>query len=181
MRKKQQLTGGLLAIAIMCVCALGCGTGDPVGDAMKSANTNNISRVANVYGMFQMRNAENGYMGPKDEAEFKAFMQDPKNSETMANMGIEDIDGVFISDRDEEPIKIRWGVKGSSRGCYEPVAFESVGVDGARLVGFCIGTQEEVEDDTTYDDMFAGKYKPDTDRTKGGGIPKFDANGNEIK
>ena len=163
---------------LVTVCSIGCGSGDLRGDAVNKANPNNVARIANAYGMFQMKTK--GNPGPKDEAELKKFMQDPLNADQISGMGIEDFDAVFVSERDDEPIKVRWGVQGSSRGCYEPVAFESVGVDGARLVGFCNGTQEEVSDEATYDDMFNGKYKPDVDRTAGGGAPKLDAKGNPV-
>lgn len=177
--QKNQLTGLALAFAVFVgMCTTGCGTGDAVGDAVKAANTNNVSRIANIYGMYQMRT--DGYKGPKNEDEFKAFMRDPANAEQVAKMGVDDVDALFTSERDGEPIKVRWNVKGSSRGCYEPVAFETTGADGARLVGFCNGTQEEVSDDATYDDMFKGKYKPPS-RDGDGALPKFDANGNEIK
>ena len=178
--RKNFLTGAGLAAVMLIASSIGCGSGDMVGAAVDAANKNNVARVANVYGMFQVRNAKNGYMGPKDEAELKEFMRDPANSETIEKMGIEDVDAVFISERDDEPIKIRWGVQGSSRGCYEAVAFETTGTDSGRLVGSCNGTQEEIDDETTYNEMFDGNYKPETDRTEGGGIPKFDRNGNPI-
>ncbi len=175
--KFKQITLLKTALAALMTCAMvGCGSGDMVGDAVNNANKTNIARIANVYGMFQMKTP--GNPGPKDEAELKKFMQD--NQEVVNAMGIEDFDAVFTSERDNAPIKVRWGVQGSSRGCYEPVAFETTGVDGVRMVGFCNGTQEEVEDDTTYENMFAGKYKPADTRGDESAIPKFDSNGKQI-
>ena len=110
--------------------------------------------------------------------ELRAFLETPEVSANLEMMGIDDLDDLFISERDDEAITIRWKVKGSARGCYEPVAFETTGVDGARLVGFANGTFEEVDDDKTYNDMLKGKYKPGNSRNEAA-IPQFDNNGNQ--
>jgi len=176
--KRNQLTLLGLAVAGLMTCAMiGCGAGDVVGNAVNDANKTNVARVANAYAMFQMRHAGEGYRGPKDEAELKAFMQE--NAETMTGMGIDDYDAVFVSERDDEAIKVRWGIKGSSRGCYDAIAFETTGSGGSRLVGFASGLQEEIEDESHYNNLFEGKHKPDLDRTKGE-TPKYDSSGNRI-
>ena len=155
---------------------VGCGTGDEVADFVAKANKNNVSKIASSYVLFQMNN---GFNGPKDAEELKEFLRDPKFAPNLEMMGIDsaDMDAMFVSERDNEPIKVRWEVKGSSLGCTEPIAFEATGVKGTRLVAFATGVLEEVDDDQTYNDMFEGKYTPGQSRSD---TPKFDGAGNPI-
>ena len=169
----------LLAVASVSAMLLtGCGSGDPVSDVVGKLNSNNVIRVASCYAMFQQ---QNNYKGPKNIKELKACMNKPDNASKLEMMGIDasDIDSIFISERDDEEILIRWKVKGTPRGCYEPVAFEQTGSDGSRRVGFANGTFEEVEEEKTYQDMLTGKFKPGDARQESA-VPKFDKNGNKL-
>ncbi len=164
------LFAGLLCTALL----IGCGTGDVITDQVAKANKHNVSKVASCYNLYLMRN---GFKGPKDKAELVKLIQDPLVAKNMEMIGVDpaDPEAIFISDRDGEEIKVRWGVKGSSLGTNEPVAFESTGKGGVRLVCLATGVLEEIEDDQTYNDMLAGKYKPPQTR---GETPKFDGQGN---
>ena len=156
----------------------GCGSGNIIKDTVEKLNKHNISRVANCYHFYQKLN---DYDGPKDLEEFKAFLTNPEYQSNLEMMGIDqnNIDAIFVSERDNQEIKIRWGVEGSAMGSYEPVAFESVGVEGVRLIGFTNGTFDEVEDQETYDEMLHGNYKAQVGRAES--YPRFDKFGNEIK
>lgn len=170
---------GSMALAIVSAFLLsGCGSGDKVADVVGNINTNNVMRVASCYAFFQMKNK---FKGPKNLKEFKAFMSQPEIATNLEMMGIDpdDIDSVFISERDDEEIVIRWNVPGSARGCYEPVAFEKTGVDGSRRVGFANGVFEDVDSDGTYQDMLAGKVSGGEGR-KESAAPKIDKNGNQV-
>lgn len=171
-------TRGKFFAGLLCTILLvGCGSGDPVGDAVAKVNKHNVSKVASCYALFIMKN---GLKGPKDKKELIKMIQDPSVAGSMEMIGVDpsDAESIFISERDNEEIKIRWGVQGSSQGTNEPVAFESVGVDGVRLVCFATGVLEEVSDDQTYDQMFAGKYTPSTGRDAV--PPKYDDSGRKI-
>ena len=135
-------------------------------------------RLASSYAMYQQKN---GFKGPKNIEEFKTFLKDPKNESLLVTIGFDpaDIDATFTSERDDEEIVIRWGVPGSSRGCYEPVTFEATGVNGVKLVGFANGVFEEVDDEQTIKDMMSGKHKPGDARQESS-VPKFDKNGNQL-
>jgi len=176
MRKKLSLQGLCVAALLSSVLAMGCGSGDSISSQVAAANKNNVSRVANCYSLYQDRN---GYKGPKNLEELKTFLQSPTVTTNLDLMGIDNVDDIFISERDDEEIVIRYNVRGSNRGCYEPVSFEKSGVDGVRLVGFANGTYEEVDDDQTYQDMLNGKYKPGNARQEAV-VPKMDKNGNQI-
>jgi hypothetical protein len=174
MNKSRSLQAMCFAL-LSSVLLAGCGSGDPVASSVAKLNKNNTSRAANCYALYQDRN---GYKGPKSMEQLKTFLQSPTVTKNLEMMGIDDIDAVFISERDDEELTMRWNVKGSSRGCYEPVAFETTGVDGSRLVGFANGTFEEVDDEQTYNDMLKGKHKPGNSRQEAV-IPEFDNQGNQ--
>jgi hypothetical protein len=126
------------------------------GDALAKANATNLQRLANLYLAYQ---TDNSWVGPPDEAKFKEFIRSIK-PEVLQRVGVDpaNVDAVFTGDRDGEPFKVRYGVKGSVMGSFEPVVFEATGVDGKRLVGFLDMTNREVEA-AEYDDLFSGKVK----------------------
>lgn len=116
-------------------------------------NDTNIKRVRNCYSMYQ---SANGYKGPKDEAEFKEFLKTTKVAEVrLQRMGIDQntIEDIFISERDGEPFKIRYGINGNKNNA---IVFESVGVDGKRLVG--LSPVLEL-DKSEYDSYWSGKKR----------------------
>ena len=136
---------------------VGCGGGNFAETVVQEANKTNVQKVANCYAMYQF---SNNFKGPKDKESFVAFLGDAKFLQSLESMGIDpaDIEAIFTSERDNEEIKIRWGVPGSSRGSKEPVAFEATGVDGTRLVAFTDSRAKEVTDASEYDLMLSGKY-----------------------
>ncbi len=143
----------LLAAASCLFTLTGCG-GESAESALARNNETNIQRLSSLYFSFQMKN---GWKGPKDEQDFKAFLNSfsPKKLERI---GIDPgkIDELFVSGRDGQPFKIRYGVPGSAMGSTEPVIFESAGVEGKFLVGFLDMRQEEL-DSTEADKLFDAK------------------------
>jgi hypothetical protein len=139
--------------ALLAVAA-GCGGDDGGKSALAQFNSNSMQRLANLYFTFQL---ENDFRGPKDEAEFKKFIAGiPAAKLTLVGVDPNALDVLFVSPRDEQPYKIRYGVKGSAMGSSEPVIFEATGVDGKREVGLLNMTQREV-DDAEYEALWAGK------------------------
>ena len=117
-------------------------------------NKSNIQRVANLYTAFQ---TYKGGRGPATEAEFKEFIgQFDKEKLQMMGVNPGDLGGLFTSERDGKPFKVRYGV-GGGRGAVAPVAFEQDGKDGKRQVAFTGNTKVEDVDATTYDQLWAGK------------------------
>lgn len=142
----------MLAVLLVLGLLNGCGSDLNPNDAVAAANTNNIQRLSNLYLAFQ---SENGWVGPPDDSSLKEFIRGlPTN--TLTRIGIEpnNVDSIFISDRDGQPFKLRYKVVGSMMGSTEPVVFESEGVDGQRMVGFLNMTQRDV-DSAEYDSLFA--------------------------
>ena len=179
MEKAMSIRGALASAMVAIVMVAGCGGGDTVEQIVGDINSNNTMRIASSYVLYQFNN---GYKGPKNKDAFVKFLNDPSIASNLEMMGYDmsDIESVFISERDGEEIQVRWGVAGSQRGCYEPLAFEKTGVDGSRIVAFGNGVFEEVEDDATYDEYFSGKHKPEENARKDSTAPKFDKNGNQV-
>jgi hypothetical protein len=137
--------------------AAGCGRDVSTDDLVAQANSTNIERLANLYTGYQ---SEHEWAGPPDEATFKAYVR-AFDSQKLKRIGIDPAaaDNLFTSDRDGQPFKVRYKVKGSSMGSSEPVIFESTGVDGRRQVAFLDMTEREV-DDTEYQSLWTKKGQP---------------------
>lgn len=144
------------ACAAFAVCVslglLGCNR-DRTAEQVGEMNKSNIQRVSNIYAAFQNMKSSGG---PKDEAELKAFIReyDPEKL-SMMKIDVNNLDGLFTSERDGKPFKVRYKVSGG-RGADAPVVFEQDGVGGKKQVGFTGGRVEEV-DDATYAQLWAGK------------------------
>jgi hypothetical protein len=123
------------------ICLVGCGGATPDSATSKS-NKTNIQRLGNMYQMFQFKHK---FRGPEDEAEFKEFLKGVAPS-ILEPRGIDpnDIDSLFICERDNEPFQIRYNVPTSTRGSTEAVIFENTGNGGPRMVGFLNMVQREV-------------------------------------
>ena len=95
-------------------------------------------------------------MGPENEEVFKKFLRDadPARMERMG-VSVNDIDSLFVSERDNEPFQIRYEIQGSPRGCAEPAIFEATGSGGKRMVAFLNMSQKEVEE-LEYDQLWEG-------------------------
>jgi len=147
-------TRGFVTACLLFVVFTGCSREVDVNEAIAKVNETNMQRLANLYFTYQMKN---GWRGPADEGDFKKFLNG-YNPKKLTRIGIDPsaLDDLFISQRDGEPFKIRYGVAGSAMGSAEPVIFESAGEDGKFLVGFLNMEQREV-DQAEYDLLLAGK------------------------
>jgi hypothetical protein len=155
-----------LAAATMCGAMLtGCSS-DKTAKTVASMNTSNIQRVANIYSAFQ--NYKGG-RGPNDEAELKTFIKE-YDPEKLKMMGIDsgNVDALFVSERDNQPLKVRYKV-GGGRGSVDAVAFETTGQGGTKQVAYTGGKVEDV-DEATYQQLLAGKG-PSTPASGGPGGP----------
>lgn len=148
--------GWLIVYIVSIGFCVGCAETDPA-DLLAAANDSNIQRLANLYEAFQSRH---NWRGPKDEESFKSFLKG-WNPKKLANIGVNqaELDEVFISSRDGEPFKVRYGVPGHIMGSEAAVVFESTGVDGQRMVGFLNMTTREV-DAAEYDRLWSGDGNP---------------------
>ena len=143
----------LVLSLIMGCCSLGvmgCG-GDNSASMLAELNSNNAKRLANLYSMYQI---SHNFEGPDDEAELKEYIQSLGPSRLKkGGMDINKIDELFVSERDGQPFKIRWGLDTRVRGPSQPVVFEAEGAEGKRRVGFTNSAMQEV-DSAEYDRLW---------------------------
>jgi hypothetical protein len=152
--------GALAAVLVAAVVVglAGC-RGDAAREMIAANNDTNVKRLGTLYGFFQLRNE---FRGPRDEDELRAFInaQDPARL-ALAGISPAAIDGLFTSERDRLPFRIRYGIDTRVRGPALPVVFEQTGRDGRRQVGFTGGTVDEV-DAATYESLWSGASERQT-------------------
>lgn len=162
-----EFTKSIFFTLILCVCLSGCG-GDSVQSKIMEGTKPNVRKVAIMYMIYS---SANGFEGPKDEADFKAFIQgDPALKERLGRFGInaDDFDSYMTSSRTGDKFDIRWGLKSYPMAPAYPVAFEPNAVDGVRQIGMCGGPTIEVTDDDEYDALWAGKKVDTGDESEDG-------------
>jgi hypothetical protein len=128
----------LIVCALFLASALpmagGCG-----GSSGPSHAETGFRQIATQYGQFISKNKGRS---PASEQELKQFIK----SNTAVTVG--DVDKLFVSSRDNQPIVIRYKVAtGMAPGGQAPViAHEQTGVGGKRLVAFSTTQVEEVDE-----------------------------------
>ena len=141
---------GILAVVLTTGCS---SNSEP---SLADHNDTNIKKLCGAYGMFLV---SHNLRGPKDEVELKEFLTtSPGAIHKLEMMGVskDGIADIFISDRDGQPFKVRYGLEGLED---HPIVFEAEGVDGKRLVAF--STPRELDADE-YEKAWAGKLKLDS-------------------
>ena len=128
------------------------GCADRVTAEVAAKNDSNIKRLVNLYWGYQFLH---GWQGPKDQQALKDFVKQGKlPAKNFQMMGIdpEKLDSIFISERDGQPFKVKYGV-GGGIGVVAPIVFEKVGYGGKKQVGFLTPIVEEV-DDSRYNELW---------------------------
>ena len=120
----------LLLPLVLLFVFLGCKDNAP---SLADRANSNIKRLRTCYGMYL---SAHDFRGPKTEEELKEYLKTTSDArKRLKRMGLtpDQVDGLFISERDNEPFRVRYGINGVGDNA---VVFESVGVDGLRLVAF---------------------------------------------
>ncbi len=158
----------LMRFVILCGCLFeglltGCSSRTDPDSAIARVNGTNTQRLANLYFTFQ---SQHEWLGPADEAEFKSFLH-KYNPHKLGRIGVDPnaLDKLFISERDEQPFKIHYGILGSAMGSSAPVIFESAGDGKRRMVGFLDMQQREV-DESEYDALWSATASHASHREK---------------
>ncbi len=138
-------------LALLSLVTLGCGGGSGGRDLLAKANKTNLDRICTLYFQYQLGNQG---AGPADEATFRSFISGrPGRQLELIGMDPNNIDDVFLSDRDGEGFEILWGVKGGERDPQVAIVAEKTGVDGMRMIGYNKKPHREV-DDAEYQRLF---------------------------
>ena len=133
------------AAALLMAAALGCGGGvSPTGGGDEFQTRRMLGLVATFYGDFL---GERG-APPKDEADFRAFLQE--RSQRLENMSLS-IDELLTSPRDGQPFVLVYGKRIAPPDSPNTpwAAYEKEGIDGKRLAAQVRGqivelTSEEI-------------------------------------
>jgi hypothetical protein len=113
------------------IAATGCGS-----DELNSSTATKLKALATLYLDYAV--AKRG-QGPSSEQVLKNHMRSlPDFVLQMNGVGSEGIDAVFVSDRDQEPFVVLYGVtiSGLSGTSAPLLAYEKTGKKGKRLVVF---------------------------------------------
>lgn len=134
------------------VMLAGCGGSDL--PELADLNNSNIRRVHSIYKMYM---SAHDFKGPKNEEELKKHCASDNTAKVLIErMGLDptQLDDIFVSERDGQPFKIRWGLSGIPD---HAIVFEAVGVEGKRLVAL---SKPRELDAAEYEGYWSGKIKP---------------------
>lgn len=140
----------LLGVNACLLVLIGCGGGQNFSVA--DLNRENIQRLRNAYALYETSVGR----PPKNEEEFKDFLTSDRGTRIrLDRMGVTQdmVDSIFISERDNQPFVVRYGVSGMGD---QAIIFEAQGVGGMRMVGFF---EPEELDSVTYDGYLSGRLK----------------------
>lgn len=141
--------------AAILICIAGCSSSaEKAAQDFLELNKTNVAKVRTCFILYAYRNQMEA---PKNQEELLEFLESGKVDRNLKRAGInpEAIDQIFVSERDGQPLKIRWGSKLSQSG-DSPIAFETTGVGGVRLVA--ADKIIEAATDEQYDRLWSGKY-----------------------
>ena len=126
----------IFAAAFFCS---GCDFSEPV-----EPTESRIRVLADEYMRFCNQHAGKG---PKNEAEFKSFLEEKAGEEALKRAGVETIDELFVSERDEKPLVVLYGKDTIWRDFLEIVVHETEGRHGQVMVGYRVGDAELITAD----------------------------------
>ena len=141
-------------LPILALLCSGCGENLP---SLADLNDTNIKRVHSLYNVYMNGNQ---LVGPSSEDELIEFLTTDNTAKVLVErMGLtadESLRDLFVSERDGQPFKIRWGLSGVAD---HAIVFEAEGQEGKRLVALSVPTPM---DDTEYEGYWSGEIKPAT-------------------
>jgi len=131
----------------------GCG-----GSEVPTLSDMNKTNIMRLHSCYQIYLNNNRMKGPKSEKDLKEHFATNNTAKVLLErMGIaqEEFDDIFISERDGQPFKVRYGINGIAD---HAIIFEAEGVEGLRMVAFAKPRELEASD---YEGYLSGKIKPE--------------------
>jgi hypothetical protein len=86
--------------------------------------------------------------GPANEQELKTYGQSLSPAERASFMIGDDLEGIFVSPRDNQKFKIRWNLKLDGTGNTRAVAWEATPQNGRRYAALSMLYVEEYDEET---------------------------------
>jgi len=117
----------------------------------QKAQAREESHLKKLAVLYMQYAAQHRGQGPASEAEFKSFVRSLPEAQRKS-LGIEDVDALFISERDGKPYVIVYGVKGAAApgpggaGAAPVIGYEQVGQGGSRYVANSLGALELLDE-----------------------------------
>lgn len=128
-----------LLVVIGLMAGGGCGAHhEESASILARINDSNGKRLANLYAIHQSRH---NFTGPADKAAFVKFIQQGMLPSELEGTGVDpqDVEKLFVSERDQSPFFIRYGVVAPNWGVsHQAVIFEERGSRG-RVAVFLTG------------------------------------------
>jgi hypothetical protein len=144
----------LTCVSLLTLPALsGCGS-----DELESPTAAQLKAIGKLYLEFAVNNKGNG---PANEQEFKRHLRTlPDHVLNSYGLASKALDAPFVSERDQEPLVIRYGIKIPfvSIQAGPLVAHEKTGKNGRRLVAFTTGKAEHV-DEARFQELLSAKIE----------------------
>jgi len=149
-------SGFRLCVLVLIVVGSVSGIGCNKQASMQDVYDTNLKKLHVCYTMFM---EDHGYQGPKDESELKEYLKTNPTAVTLIkriDLTPENVDEIFIGQRDDEPFEVRYGLRGTAD---HAIVFERTGVDGKRLVAFANPVELEEDEYLSY---LNGDQKPES-------------------
>ena len=96
-----------------------------------------------------------GFQPPASEAQFKTVLAE-LGTTALKRAGVHSVDELLVSPRDSQPFVVEYGKNAKKYLDRGIVAFEQVGKDGRRLVGYDLGYVADV-DQQAFDQLLAAQ------------------------
>ena len=122
---------GFLIPLIAIMISLGCGGGPNADKMFADRFDTKIKKLAVLYSTFQARN---NWTGPADDAEFRTYIDSVSETRLgRLNITKSEVDGLFQSERDGQPYRIRWSMVGGNGVPPKPILFENLLINAAKF------------------------------------------------
>ncbi|QDT69287.1 hypothetical protein MalM25_22230 [Planctomycetes bacterium MalM25] len=143
--------------AVVLVASLLSGCVSEEARLLKEVKDLNKTSVMKLRACFEMYASRNGRQYPESEEELIAFLTSGEVDANLERIGIDStaVEDIFTSQRDGQPLKVRYGIRYNPNKPL-PIAFETTGVDGVRLVSADVLI--EVDNDQDYEKLWKGEY-----------------------
>lgn len=146
---------GVGSVVLVASLLLGCGSEE--ARLLKEVKDLNETSVMKMRACFEMYASRNGRKYPESREELVAFLTSGQVDANLERIGVDPaaIDDIFTSQRDGQPLKVRYGIQYNPNK-PQPIAFETTGVEGVRLVSADVLI--EVDNDQDYEKLWEGEY-----------------------